>query len=44
MPRSMFAFPSLYTATLLMLLGSGLLTTYLALRLAPRGRPARPAG
>ncbi len=37
MPRSMFAFPSLYTATLLMLLGSGLLTTYLALRLAAEG-------
>ena len=37
MPRSMFAFPSLYTATLLMLLGSGLLSTYLALRLAAEG-------
>lgn len=37
MPRSMFAFPSLYTATLLMLLGSGLLSTYIALRLAADG-------
>ncbi|WPP47438.1 MFS transporter [Pseudomonas sp. AN-1] len=37
MPRSIFAFPSLFTATLLMLLGSGLLTTYLALRMAAEG-------
>ncbi len=37
MPRSLFAFPSLYFATLLMLLGSGLLVTYLALRLAAEG-------
>lgn len=37
MPRSMFAFPALYSATLLMLLGSGLLSTYMALRLAAEG-------
>lgn len=37
MPRSLFTFPALFSATLLMLLGSGLLTTYLALRLAAEG-------
>lgn len=32
--RALKSFPALYTATLLMLLGSGLLSTYLALRVA----------
>ena len=34
MPRTFTSFSSLYTATLLMLLGSGLLSTYLGLRLS----------
>lgn len=34
MPRALVSFTSLYAATLLMLLGSGLLSTYLALRLS----------
>lgn len=37
MPGSLFAFSSLYFATLLMLLGSGLLSTYLGLRLTAEG-------
>lgn len=37
MPRTLTAFSSLYFATLLMLLGSGLLSTYLGLRLAQDG-------
>lgn len=37
MPRSITAFSSLYFATLLMLLGSGLLSTYLGLRLSADG-------
>ena len=37
MPRSIMAFSSLYFATLLMLVGSGLLGTYLGLRLAAEG-------
>ncbi|MFN3578960.1 MAG: MFS transporter [Pseudomonas sp.] len=37
MPKSLSAFSSLYFATLLMLLGSGLLSTYLGLRLSDEG-------
>ncbi|GGC87697.1 MFS transporter [Halopseudomonas salina] len=37
MPRSIMAFSSLYFATFLMLVGSGLLGTYLGLRLAAEG-------
>ncbi|MEE2798695.1 MAG: MFS transporter [Pseudomonadota bacterium] len=37
MPRALTAFSSLYFATLLMLLGSGLLSTYLGLTLAANG-------
>ncbi|HIQ52821.1 MAG TPA: MFS transporter [Pseudomonas pachastrellae] len=37
MSRALMAFSSLYFATLLMLLGSGLLSTYLGLRLAAEG-------
>ncbi|ONM42773.1 MFS transporter, partial [Halopseudomonas pachastrellae] len=37
MSRALTAFSSLYFATLLMLLGSGLLSTYLGLRLAAEG-------
>lgn len=38
MPKAITAFSSLYFATLLMLIGSGLLSTYIGLRLAAEGQ------